>query len=373
MPKPLSTDFDVTIVGAGPAGTAAAYDLSLAGKSVLLIDRHTFPRHKACAGGLTVKTLRALRYPVDPVISRRFKSLEIGRGLDRCVRLRGRREICVTAVRADLDDLCLAKTRAAGARFQTIDKILSVREHGDFVDLWTAEGRIRSGFLIGADGARSRIRRLTGEFAGIRYGFAIEGTLAADPAEQPRMAFDFNVVPSGYGWLFPKNNHTSIGLFTGNPGITLKKRDLFAYARRKLGRTDIANLSGHAMGMGGWRYRPRSRRILLAGDAAGLVDPLLGEGIYNAVHSGQLAARAIASSESSHQPAGALYDRLLKSIRRDLWICHLSAAWFYRLPTLGHLALTSRPVRYALLKGFGRGWTLGRIGLAFYRLPFLTN
>ena len=62
--------YDILIVGAGPAGCAAAYDLAHAGKRVLLLDKRNFPRHKACACGLTRKTLKALRYSVDPVVER---------------------------------------------------------------------------------------------------------------------------------------------------------------------------------------------------------------------------------------------------------------------------------------------------------------
>lgn len=372
MLKPPITDFDVIIVGAGPAGTAAAYDLRLSGKSVLLLDRHDFPRHKACAGGLTVKTLKALRYPVDPVIRNRCRSLEIGKGFSRPVRFGGRREICAMTVRAELDAFCLEKTRAAGARFRTIGRIQAIRKNRDFVDIQTSTGPLRAAFLIGADGAQSHVRRLSGDFENSYQGFAIEGMFPINPEKPPCMAFDFNVIGSGYGWLFPKDDHASIGLFTGNPDIVLKKRDLVTYARRKLGRMDIENLSGHPMGMGGWRYRPHCRRILLAGDAAGLVDPLLGEGLYNAIRSGQLAARAIILSESKNKTAGYIYDSLLKSIRLDLKLCRITARWFYRMPALGHWALTSRPAKGALMKGFALGWPLGKIGVGFYRLPFLT-
>ncbi len=372
MPQTLTTDVDVLIVGAGPAGTAAAYDLCRAGKSVLLLDRHDFPRHKACAGGLTVKTLKAFRYPVDPVIRNRCRNLEIGKGFSRPVRFNGRREICAMTLRSELDAFCLEKTLAAGARFKTTARIQAIRENRDFVEIQTRAGPLRAKFLIGADGAHSRIRKLSGDFAHYYQGFAIEGTFPINAGNPPCMAFDFNVIGSGYGWLFPKGDHVNIGLFTGSPAITLKKQDLVTYARRKLGSGDIENLSGHPMGMGGWLYRPRCRRILLAGDAAGLVDPLLGEGLFNAVRSGQLAARAVVLSESPNKTAGYIYDSLLKNIRRDLQLCRFTSMWFYRMPVFGHWALTSRPVKNALMKGFALGWPLGKIGVGFYRLPFLT-
>jgi geranylgeranyl reductase family protein len=372
MPHTPASDVDVIIVGAGPAGSAAAYDLCRAGKSVLLLDRHDFPRHKACAGGLTVKTLKALRYPVNPVIRHWCHSLEIAKSFYPAVRFSGRHAICAMTVRPELDTFCLDKALAAGARFRTIGRIRSIHENREGVQIQTPAGLLRAAFLIGADGAQSRVRRLSGDFTKSYQGFAIEGRLSIDQEKTPRMAFDFNIVQSGYGWIFPKDDHVNIGLFTGSRNVTLKKIDLLAYARRKLGRTDVHSLSGHPVGMGGWQYRPRCRRILLAGDAAGLVDPLLGEGLYNAVRSGQLAARAVALSGSNNKTAGYIYDNLLKTIRLDLQLCRLTALWFYRMPAFGHWALTSRPVKYALMKGFALGWPLGRIGLGFYRLPFLT-
>jgi len=366
------TDVDVLIVGAGPAGSAAAYDLCRSGKSVLLLDRHTFPRHKACAGGLTVKTLQTLRYSVDPVIRKRCRRLVVGQGLDRKAEFCSRHMICAMTVRSELDTFCLEKAVAAGARFQTIDRINAIRKYRSFVDIITDGGSVRAAFLIGADGAHSRVRHLSGEFTRRYHGFAIEGRLPCDPQNLPKMEFDFQVAAAGYGWLFPKHNHINIGLFTGSPQVTHKKQDLRDYAWRKLGRKDVGAISGHHLGMGGWRYHPRCPRILLVGDAAGMVDPLLGEGLYNAVKSGQLAARAIRASGTSMQSAGFIYNRLLKNIRQDLLCCQLAALWFYRLPNFGHWALTSRPVKYSLMKGFALGLPFGRIGTGFFRLPFLT-
>lgn len=361
MMQTTATDVDVLIVGAGPAGSAAAYDLCRSGKSVLLLDRHTFPRHKACAGGLTVKTLQALRYSVDPVIGKQCRDLVVGRGLDRKAEFSGQHMICAMTVRSELDAFCLEKAVAAGARFQTIGRIIAIRKYRSFVDIITEGGSFRAEFLIGADGAHSRVRNLSGEFTRRYHGFAIEGRLPCDPQSLPKMEFDFHVAAAGYGWLF-----------TGSPRVALKKQDLRDYAWRKLGRKDVGAISGHHLGMGGWRYHPRCPRILLAGDAAGMVDPLLGEGLYNAVKSGQLAARAISTSGTSTQSAGFIYNRLLKNIRQDLLYCRLAALWFYRLPNFGHRVLTSRPVKYSLMKGFAMGLPLGRIGTGFFRLPFLT-
>src|SRR5579875_1385414 len=115
-------DQDVIIVGAGPAGCAAAYDLARAGVRVLLLDKRSFPRHKACACGLTRKTLKALRYSVEPVIERACRDVvlqEAGpaflqgrRVADKSceVRVRMRNPFCAMAVRERFDDYCLRQT-----------------------------------------------------------------------------------------------------------------------------------------------------------------------------------------------------------------------------------------------------------------------
>src|ERR1700761_1622518 len=127
--------WDAIIVGAGPAGCAAAYDLAKAGREVLLLDRAAFPRQKACAGGLTTKTLRALRYPVDPVIRQRLKQLSIERDTDHSTVLRRRADYCFMTVRQELDDYCYRQTLAAGAQFRRIRAITGIAEDGDRISL----------------------------------------------------------------------------------------------------------------------------------------------------------------------------------------------------------------------------------------------
>lgn len=363
--------YDVLIVGAGPAGTSATVDLCRQGKTVLLLDRHSTPGHKACAGGLTIKTSTTLGYPVDPIIETRCRTLVIGNGFHRKTRFSGRNAVCAMAVRSRLDAFNREKAMASGAIFQKIQRIDSVEERESFVEVATSNSSIRAGFVIGADGAVSRIRKLTNGFEGIRYGFALEGIIPWKKSKMPEMAFDFHATASGYGWIFPKKDHLNIGLYTRDHTTPLTKDALVRYALKRLGTEDVRKISGNRMGMGGWRYHPKSPRVLLTGDAAGLVDPLLGEGLYNAVKSGRLAARAILTAMATDRSAASLYDRLLTPIRRDLLCGHLCALWFYKFPNLGYFVLTSPPVKYALMKGFALGMPLSRIMTHFFFLPFI--
>src|ERR1700744_6267279 len=133
----MSLDYFVWIAGAGPAGCAAAYDLARAGKRVLMLDRRTFPRNKACACGLTRKTLRALRYSVQPVVERVCREVvlqEAGPQLHEgvrvadksCeVRVQTRKIICAMAVREKFDAFGLQQTLAAGAEFKKIESVVA--------------------------------------------------------------------------------------------------------------------------------------------------------------------------------------------------------------------------------------------------------
>src|SRR5689334_20572911 len=108
--------FDVLIVGAGPGGCAAAFDLAGLGISVALLDR-TLPRSKPCAGGLTIKTLRALRYSVAPVIREVCTHALVGQEFRSRVRLSVGRPLCAMTVRADFDDFCREATIRRGVPF----------------------------------------------------------------------------------------------------------------------------------------------------------------------------------------------------------------------------------------------------------------
>jgi geranylgeranyl reductase family protein len=351
-------DADVVIVGAGPAGCAAAYDLAVDGMGALLLDRHDFPRRKICAGGLTAKSLRALRYRIDPLIQRTVHSMAVSCRLRRRKRLSSADPVCFLVERSAFDAFCLRQTLSAGARFARIRRIVSIAESNGGVSVITDRGKIRSRFLIGADGVHSRVRRLTGRFARIRRAFAVEGIVERPPSPTLPLGFDFSWVKDGYGWVFPKNGHINVGLYGLHSDARMTRRHLADYAARRIGGPPPVHVAGYPLGIGGWRYRPGRGRILLTGDAAGLADPLLGEGLFNAITSGQLAAAAIRAASTGGGDACRCYARALQSVQRDLLFSRLAAAFFYRLPRTGHLLLTSPAASIPLMKGFSRGLPL---------------
>ena len=366
-----SADADVAIVGAGPAGVSAAFQLARLGYSVRLLDRSTFPRAKACGGGLTKKAIQILPFSVEPVIHRRFSAIQVSNSAGTRSRCEAREAVCAMTVRAEFDDFCLQKALAAGARFQRISAITEIKALADCVETVTDAGVLRSRFLIGADGANSTVRRLSGLFRDVWKGFAVEACVRVpDPGAYP-MLFDFFKVPGGYGWIFPKRDHLNVGLYSIYPGTKLNKEILLEYVTSVTGQNDYYGFASHHLSFGGAKYRPKNERVFLVGDAAGVADPILGEGIYHAVRSGQLVARAIHEGKNDPARTSSCYDTSLSELRRDSKLCVATAKIFYSAPRLGYIALTIPTTRYFLMKGFEKGMTMGEIIAGTLRLPFL--
>jgi geranylgeranyl reductase family protein len=381
----MSHDYDVLIAGAGPAGCAAAYDLAQGGRRVLLLDRRNFPRDKACACGLTRKTLAALRYSVEPVTERVCHEIVLQQATDdadkREVRVKMRKAICAMAVRERFDAFCLEQTLAAGrdggsVTFCKMESLAGLREDAEGValDVNTGEGVVTftAPVLVGADGSNGQTRRLSHQQQEPEWyarGFALEACVpfTALPEKLPEgdaphdLVFDFAPLPGGYGWLFPKGDHVNIGVGAfaptegGEAALKSVTRELLAaYTTRKLGVTLGAvtpRVTGQYLGMGGHGYTPRGR-VLLVGDAAGLVDPLTGEGIHSALVSGQAAAAAILSGKADVATA---YARELRPLQETLAFSARAARAFYREPERGFRAMRNPVLRKVILQTYADG------------------
>ncbi|HEX3467934.1 MAG TPA: geranylgeranyl reductase family protein [Candidatus Elarobacter sp.] len=366
----MSAAYDAVVIGAGPAGCAAAYDLVAAGRSVLLVDQRAFPRVKACAGGVTVKTLRALRYSIAPVIREVCSEMVVARGYERARTLASNDPLCAMTVREELDAYCLRQTVARGAEFRIAKRIAAVVEDETGVDVTLDDEPVRARYLVAADGVNSRVRQLLGGAPPVR-GFALEACVARERAAIPPMVFQFGVVEAGYGWLFPKGDHVNVGLYTNDPAVRISRDDVAAFAERKLGTDALTGFVGHHIGLGGCELTQPWRRVFLVGDAAGLVDPLLGEGIYNAIVSGQAAARAIAEATApAAASAKSVFARYLAPIVADLASTYRTARFFYKHLVWGFRALTFPPSELALMRGTAAGLTFSQAKHGFLLAPF---
>ncbi|WP_164981591.1 geranylgeranyl reductase family protein [Silvibacterium dinghuense] len=366
--------WDAMIVGAGPAGCAAAYDLALAGHAVLLLDRAEFPRPKACAGGLTTKTVEALRYSVDPVIRQRLHALTIERDGDHRTVLRRRADYCFMTVRKELDAFCFEQTVAAGAQFRRIRAIESIEEAADTVRVRVDGEELCARFLIGADGVHSQVRRMTDPDAGRWFwrAFALEACISVSGREADELIFDFAPVRDGYGWFFPKGDHVNVGLYSYDRNEKIDRARLSAYVHDRCGSAMLEEVMGQYAGFGAGGHQPASERIFLVGDAGGFVDPLTGEGIYFAIVSGQAAAGAVAAALSTEVSADvnahAEFRERTRKLRADLALSTSGARWFYSDVNRGYKLLSSPLLKRASIRAFSQGMNLAGLAAGVRKL-----
>ncbi len=353
--------WDAIVVGAGPAGCACAYDLAAAGKQVLLLDKSEFPRMKACAGGLTMKTVRALRYSIEPVVRQTIDRMVLEERDSSPISVRNRKSICVMTERSELDAYCLEKTIEAGAVFQRVRGITAINEGAEEVSVTTQDAVFRGRFLVGADGVNSPVRRMTSDGEWFHKAFAIEANVRRD-AQEDNLVFDFSPVVSGYGWVFPKRDHVNVGLFSLDKEEKLDRARLSAYVAARFGEdAEAENFVGQHAGFGAAQHRVENDRVFLAGDAGGFVDLLTGEGIYGAVISGQAAAAAIVAELGQNVSAKDTFIGLTKDLRKNLQITERIAASFYGNPQRGFHAMKTPLLRSAILKGYAAGLNLSAI------------
>jgi len=322
--------FDVIVIGAGPAGGAAAFWAARAGLIVALIDRKSFPRDKLCGGLVTGRARRHYaeifghEMPFDPedcktTVDFRYSGKSVGL-------IEDAPPLCAT-MRWDMDAMICGHALGAGARDFTGQDVATIDM--DTTTLTLKDGRsLRYGVLIGADGVNSQVaRHLFGQsFERARIGFGLE-IEATDPHLGPDapIRIDLAAAHWGYGWTFPKRRSTTIGvggLLSKNPGM---KRAMADYCDLLGINAPEARIKGQFLPFGDFRKMPGRGTVLLAGDAAGLVDPITGEGIGHALHSGQLAAQATIDALSAHRPETALrrYRRALRPLHRSLRMARL--------------------------------------------------
>jgi geranylgeranyl reductase family protein len=360
--------WDAIVVGAGPAGCAAAYDLAAAGRSVLLLDKKDFPRAKACAGGLTTKAVKALRYSIEPVVKKVVGRIRLEGESQAPVVLKTREPICVMTVRAELDEYCLRKTIAAGACLRRIAGVQQIVRCGEQLQLVTPDESYRARFVVGADGASGQVRRLCAAGSWFSQGFALEVQTAA-PREEVDLTFDFASIRDGYAWIFPKGDHLNVGLYSLSSAAGLTRSGLLHYVTRRVGADAMEGVTGQYLGIGAGESPaeyvvPDLRdRVFLVGDAGGFADPLTGEGIYGALVSGQAAAKAILAELRGTGVAAEAFAGYLTAYRQTLRFSSRAAAAFYANPARGFRAMRLPLVRRLLVGTYTHGLNVNSLAM----------
>jgi len=359
---------DILIVGAGPSGCMVANTLREAGKDVLIIDKHTFPRHKPCAGGLTPKTVNLLPFDIKPLKQHDSEKMLFKFTNGKTVDLNHATGACKMVVREEFDNYFFNFVKKKGVRFIN-DKIMSIQESNKNILVKTNGDDIQCNLLIGADGANSTVRRLSSNLKFKNPVFAFEGLVDKKicKADIPTK-FIFNRL--GYGWIFPKNDHYNIGI--GNLVYDPKqpkpsKKDLFNFSKKELGTDEINHITGFPIGTEGMDYIPSSKKIYLLGDAAGLAETLLGEGIYNAVVSAKYLGDAIVSS-ASHEEVFDKYNDFLVGMKKELSLYKRGSKILYKKQRLSYWMLKLFFGK-KFMDGYSEGKTLSEIIKGRYPFP----
>ena len=290
--------FDVLVVGAGPAGSSAAIHLARGGARVLLADRARFPRDKPCGGGLTGRAVRHLPCDVSPVVEHVVDRFVLRVGYRGSFARSSEGPLILMTQRRRLDLHLAEQAAAAGADFRDGARVEGLALEGDRVTADVGGSRIRAAYLVGADGANGLVARAAGLGEGIVTGVALEANAAwgaVDPTPYAGTAWvELGVVGGGYGWVFPKDDHANLGVGGWHDEGPRLRSHLARLARvHGVDPGRLRDVRGHRLPMRRLSARAARGRVLLVGDAAGLVDPLSGDGMYEAFVSARLAAEAV--------------------------------------------------------------------------------
>lgn len=290
------------VVGAGPAGSATAIHLARAGARVLLAERATFPRDKPCGGGLTGRALA--RIPVDPtpVVERDVDRFELRLRYGPSFARAHHKPLIRMTQRRRLDAFLAEEAATAGAELRQGARVDELAPAADAVLARVGGERVRADVVVGADGANGIVARTVGLGDGIVHGVAVEGNVPLDALRVPELGrtavIELATLPGGYGWVFPKGDHANLGVGGwGSEGPHLRDHLARLAREHRVDPGTLTDVRGHRLPMRRLGTRPAAARTLLVGDAAGLVDPLSGDGMYEAFTSARLAADAILSGD----------------------------------------------------------------------------
>jgi geranylgeranyl reductase family protein len=314
--------FDVLVVGAGPAGSTAAYRLAREGASVLLADKARFPRDKPCGGGLTMRAVRQLPFSVEPVVEDRTTRVRLGLDFKARFERTTEQPLVLMTQRSRLDAFLAEQAAQAGAEFQDGARVSDLELLDERVRATVNSHKVAADWLFCADGVNGTSSRAIGLDGGRIYGVALEGNVrygALDEAEyRGRLFLELANVPGGYGWVFPKGDHVNVGVGGWEREGPRMRQHLARFCREYgIPESRLENVRGYRLPLLHARARLAGGRAALLGDAAGLVDPLSGDGIYEAFLSAKLAAEAVVAGDLE------AYDR---ELRRAL-SSQLAAAW----------------------------------------------
>jgi geranylgeranyl reductase family protein len=305
--------FDVAIIGSGPAGASAAMKLAERGISTVIIEKETLPRYKTCGGGFAYRGRSKMPFDVSEVVEKEFFRVDaFFKKAGVHVFSERSAPVISMVMRDDFDNFLVDKAKEKGITLLENHKLKDITFEENIV-LHTSQGDINTKFVIAADGALSATAKLSGWEETRLLIPALEYEVEVKKEDFERLSksvrLDFDAIPMGYGWSFPKKNHLSIGLASFRKVKVDFKQLYRVYLKDTLGIKEVISEHMHGFQI---PVSPRTdgfvkKNVFLVGDAAGFADPLTAEGISNAIYSGIMAAESIIEGNLDSELSAEIY------------------------------------------------------------------
>lgn len=297
--------YDVAIVGAGPAGASAAFNLEKSGYNIVLIDKEKFPRSKPCAGVLPPRIFSEISVP-DDIVERLLEGYRIFSPKGVMVESQFPKPGVIVR-REKFDNFMIKRLN----RKPSVLRVLNCESKNDFVQVEGDDGSYKARIVVGADGVNSYLRKYISK-SGQNTDFINDMAIAVQyEISLPNKKIDerignwfevYYTLSYGYGWISPQKDAVKVGV--GGVSDEFKKNAknilegfLENYEiKKKVGDGKIEKTEVHRIPMSGPAPTLTNERIILCGDAGGFVFPGTGEGIYYAIKSGRIAAEVINSA-----------------------------------------------------------------------------
>lgn len=340
--------FDCIVVGAGPAGATAAYHLAKKGRSILVLEKASLPRHKPCGGGVSPAIAKWFDFDFTPVVNNTITKVRYTWKMDDPIEADLNMKQPMWMVKRDeFDNYLILQAKQQGAQVKDNTEVKAIASFNNGWQVTTANGTFEAAYLIAADGAKGQTTNWLGlkppqEFLGV----TLEVKTPVPANKQHTAYFDFGSIKNGYIWNFPKADGYSIsaGCLRGKAKSDELKKQLTNYATGSGIDLSDSQFAEYALNLWTEDRILHTNRALIAGEAAGILDPLNGEGIRPAIFTGMKAAEAIHDAIAGNVQALANYTQTVKDEwSSDMVLANRLAGLFYQFPKIAYKVGVKRP------------------------------
>lgn len=332
--------YDCIIVGAGPAGSTAAYHLAKKGHSVLVVEKLSFPRYQPCGGGVSPAIAQWFDFDFSLAISLKVNKVRYTRNLSDPVEVALETKEPMWMVRRDVfDQFLMEQAQKLGAELRDNTEVTGIKFANESWQVQTNGEPVVGRYLIAADGANSSVARALGFKAPkTRMAAALEVPGTNANSGDAAICFEMGLVKNGFIWQFPKADGYSLGAGTFVGGEDKKLSQTLADFAKKTG-LNVAAAQAFDRPMALWDgdRTLHAQNAVIAGDAAGVADPFTAEGVRPSIYSGLQAAQAVGNALSGDSSALAGYTQVMSEVwgADMVWAGRLAGA-FYRFPGPGY-------------------------------------